>query len=497
VSAWLWWICLALLVGNASAGLAGSLADELLKPGKAADPAQVPTLRVLDDAGQLRWQVPVVLWAAPREELGGYLYPCGVPLDKPLDLRAPLVFVGYGMTTKDRDDYGGQRIEGSIAVIFTGPRAESGTGAVQESADEFRAAVQHKVENAKAHGALAVLLERDPLQGPCTEQFEDHPSQITELPPASPTLRFSSVGELVLPTFSIGSWTLETIVALSSDLFKAPNTTGNATLRYLVQDAASRGKGVGPVPLALQAEVSWTSGQLRKAAGRRCDIWYQSSAALGQDLSKSAETCDRAIEQLEGLLATHLDGRISVLLFPDWRSKLFCTGTLGWGAGSEWTVALVYQGDGAKAEPFLIHELCHVVAYRQGNPPPAFDEGLAELVGDVLGDLAAVTAGPVDADRVTAENLAQGQLWSVKELLAIPPSRWGTWEGRSPVSYPEAASFCAYAIRKIGFSGFRDLYRTLKRNDLDYNLRAIERALGKDIGTIEGDWHAYLRGISR
>jgi hypothetical protein len=493
-----WWVCVALFIGNASAALAGSLADELLKPGKAADPAQVPTLRMLDDAGQLRWQVPVVLWAAPREELGGYQYPCGVPVDRPLHIQAPLVFVGYGLTTADRDDYAGQRIEGSIAVIFTGTaQAESEKSASQDEADEFRAAVQKKVENAKEHGAVAVLLERDPSQPPCQEGFLLWPNRVSDLPMAAPTIWPYQAGQLPLPTFSIGTRTLEAIVALSSDLFKAGITTGNVALRLLAGEAAGQGKGLGPVPLALQAEISWTSGQLRKAAGRRCDVWYQTGAALGQDLARSAETCDKTIEQLEELLAVHLDGRISVLLFPDWRSKLFSTGTVGWGYASGSSVALVYEGEWAKAEPTLVHELCHVVAGTQGHPPAAFDEGLARLVGDVLGDLAVVTSGPVEADRATATNLEQGQLWNLKELLAIPESEWGTPERRSLVSYPEAASFCAYVIRRIGFPGFRDLYRTLKPGDVGYDVQTIERALRQDLAAIEADWHAYLGGIGR
>lgn len=499
VSAWPRWICLALFIGNASAALAGSLADELLKPGKAADLAQAPTLRVLDDAGRLRWQVPVVLWAAPREEIGGYLYPCGVPLDKPFDLRAPLVFVGYGITTEKCDDYAGQRIDGSVAVIFTGtPRAKSQEKAAgQDDPEAVAKLIQEKVNNAKAHGGVAVLLERDPSLPPCQGDFLLLPNQVADLPMAAPTIWPYQVGQLSLPTFSIGGRTLEAIVALSSDLFNAGITAGNIALRQLVEEATSRGKGCGPVPLYLQAEISWIGGQLQKAEGRRCDIWYQPGGAEGPDASTLVRTCDSAVEQLEKLFSSRLSKRTTILLFDDWRSKLFCTGTLGWGAASDSRIALVYEGGGSGPEPTLIHELCHVVARTQGNPPAAFDEGLAELVGDTLGDLAMVRSGSVGADRTTATNLQQGQLWTLRELLAIPESEWGTPKRRSLVSYPEAASFCAYLIRRIGFTGFRDIYRTLRPGDVDYNVQVIERALGHDLGTIEGDWHTYLQGMSR
>jgi len=497
VTAWLWWMCLALLLESTSIAVAGSAADELSKPGKAADAAQVPTLRVVDDAGQLRWQVPVVLWAAPREEIGGYPYPCGVPLDRPLHVQGRLVFVGYGLTRDNWDDYAGQRIDGSVAVMFTGaPRAKPQEKTTdQDSIAEWAKLVQQKVENAKAHGAVAVLLERDPSLGPCHEDILLYPSQVGDVPMAAPTIWFYQAAPLALPTLSIGGRTLEAIVALSSDLFEAGITTGNMALRLLAEEAASRGKGLGPVPLYLQAEVSWADGQLRKAAGRRCDIWYQPGGADAPDAGNLVRTCDTTVEQLEKLFSSHLGKRTTILLFHDWRSKLFCTGTLGWGAGSGSRIALVYEGKGSGPDATLVHELCHLVAATQGNPPAAFDEGLAELVGDTLGDLAKVISGSVGADRTTATNLRQNQLWTLRELLAIPESEWGTPKRRSLVSYPEAASFCAYLIRRIGFAGFQDLYRTLKPADEDGNVHAIERALGQDLRTVEDDWHAYLRRI--
>ncbi len=182
---------------------------------------------------------------------------------------------------------------------------------------------------------------------------------------------------------------------------------------------------------------------------------------------------------------------MTILLFADWRSKLICTGHCGWGAASGSMMAMVYEGGGQESSVTLAHEICHLVAGTIGGPPACFDEGLGRLVGDTLGDLTKVDSGSLAADEATAAFLEEGKLWSLPELLKLPDI--GPLESRSDVAYPEAASFCAYLIREVGFDGFRTLYTTLARGDFEGNVTLIEEACGASLTEIEEDWHRRLR----
>lgn len=494
---WLMAACLAVPGAIPSKGEAASLSDDLREAASAADPTSVPVLRVLDSEGDVRWQLPMVLWVAPRAEIGGYSYPCAVPLAEALSIKGPLVFVGYGLTRDDWDDYGGKRIEGSVAVVFNGlPRlGPSMDRAAPREPEIWVELIQEKVHNAQSHGAIAVLLERNPLLPPCQDDFLLYPKKIADLPMAAPTICCWGAGDLPLPTLSIGTRTLEVVVAHSSDLFHSGITTGNLSLRYLTEDCESQRRGLGPIPLGLWGEVSWTGGQLRKQQGERCNVWYQPGSPAARDIEHLVLVCDDAIGNLESLLSARLDEPVTILLFADWRSKLICTATLGWGHASGARMVMVYEGGGGEGSSTLVHEMCHLVAGTIGSPPAAFDEGLARLVGNTLGALHLVPCGPVEADLTTAANLRQGDLWSLRELLDIPGSEWGTPPRRPIVSYPEAASFCAYLIRRIGFDGFRDLYRSLTSADLRQNVELIEKAAKCGLDKLEADWHSYLRGL--
>ena len=486
-------VCAVVLMALTAVAKDNSASMSLLRPGKAADPAAAPMLRVLDGEGALRWQVPVGLWTAPRSELGGYNYPCGVPLDRAFVSKGPLVFVGYGLTRDNWDDYAGQRVDGSIAVVLTGvPQIEvSAEGTASSGNDAWVALIQEKVENARAHGAVAVLLERNPLLPPCQGDVFPFPKNLVDVPMAAPAVVFWAAGQLSLPTFSAGQRTLETILAFSSDLFEESGP-GAFPLRMLIQDAENEKRGLGPISLNLSAEVSWGGGLLRKRSGHRCDIWYQPGSPAERDISELLAACDSTLQSLESLLSARLSERVTVLLFADWRSKLFCTSSLGAGHASGTRTAMVYEGTGGAAGAILAHEMCHLVAEVIGRPPACFDEGLGRLVGDTVGNLGLVQAGSVDADRATAANLRAGRLWSLRELLDIPRDEWGLPERRPLVSYPEAASFCAYLIRRVGFNGFRDLYVSLKQDDSQGNVQLLERTLGESLDAIEADWHRIV-----
>ncbi len=476
----------ALASAPASAGLSAYLRERA----EAAPAGAVPVLRVLDEAGELRWQLPVGLWGSPKAEFGGYHYPGAVPTDAPLRLEGPLVFVGYGLTREDWDDYRGERIEGAIAVIVMGeptrdPAAERVNAPDVESWEKL---VQEKVDNAKDHGAVAVLLERNPLMPPCEG---GQPKVATDLPVGPPTSRNWRAERLALPTMSMGSALLEVIVSQSSDLFRSGITVLDRSLTHLIEDAEKRAAGLGPIPLGLRGEVQWEGGRLEHRAAGRCDLWYQPGSPAERDLESLTRAAEDTLRSLESLLSARLEERVTILLFADWHSKLVCTGHIGWGAAGGTRMAMVYEGGGGEGNSTLAHELCHLVAGTIGSPPACFDEGLGHLVGVTLGDLTKVDAGSVAADEATAAFLEDGKLWSLPDLLGLPDI--GSTESRSEVAYPEAASFCAYLIREVGFEGFRILYTTLDRKDFKGNVVLIEQACGASLSEIEDDWHAKLR----
>jgi hypothetical protein len=299
--------------------------------------------------------------------------------------------------------------------------------------------------------------------------------------------------ELPLPTFCAGTDTLGVIVGLSSDLYGGHRTPGDGALTGLLREAESAKRGLGPVLLALVGELIWEGGQLQKWEGRRCTVWYQPGSPAARDVDAVGRECESALRDIELLLSAHVEERVIVLLFGDWRSKMYGTRTLGWGSGGDGRMAMVYEGTDADRET-LLHELCHVVAGAMGsnNPPACLAEGLGELVGKTRGELRSVQAGRIGADEVTAANLCGGRLWTLQELIqlsAIGP------EGTNPaVAYPEAASLCAFLIRQVGFDGFRKLYRELKSGDLPLITAGLERATGRDLTQLEADWHAYLTG---
>jgi hypothetical protein len=81
-------------------------------------------------------------------------------------LEAQVVFAGYGITAEDKgyDDYAGLDVTGKLVLVFRhAPREKDPEGSFESEADDRHTTFEAKAENARAHGAVGMLLVTDPL----------------------------------------------------------------------------------------------------------------------------------------------------------------------------------------------------------------------------------------------------------------------------------------------------------------------------------------------
>jgi hypothetical protein len=140
--------------------------------------------------------------------------------------------------------------------------------------------------------------------------------------------------------------------------------------------------------------------------------------------------------------------------------------------------------------------MVHILAGPIGDPPAAFNEGLAVYLSERLGAQALEYLG---GGRLTiAQRIAQfrqtGSWIGLEELLTYPDI--GPEESRPEISYPEAASFVEYLIRHGGKDRFLEAYRTLKnsasKNDVEQNAQKLAGIYGRTVRQLEADWKAGL-----
>jgi Peptidase family M28/PA domain len=84
-----------------------------------------------------------------------------------LDLKAPIVFVRYGITAPeyDYDDYAGVDATGKIALMFDHePEEDDPTSRFNGTGQTLHAGRMVKVTNARRHGAVAVLIASEPIR---------------------------------------------------------------------------------------------------------------------------------------------------------------------------------------------------------------------------------------------------------------------------------------------------------------------------------------------
>jgi hypothetical protein len=126
-----------------------------------------------------------------------------------VDLVGPVVFAGYGITAPEYgyDDYARIDVKGKIVVLFDHePQEKDPTSVFHGTGHTLHAGRWMKVDNARRHGALAVLIGPDSL---------NHPPSVTA--PPRPPLRAGAPPQSMddpsqIPAFSITTATLAEIL---------------------------------------------------------------------------------------------------------------------------------------------------------------------------------------------------------------------------------------------------------------------------------------------
>jgi Peptidase MA superfamily len=118
------------------------------------------------------------------------------------------------------------------------------------------------------------------------------------------------------------------------------------------------------------------------------------------------------------------------------------------------------------------HELMHVMAKYvwQGNPKTWLNEGLAVYADDRWYGYR--------LHNLNKYLLQQGKLIPLEKLI----QHFGS---SVMIAYPQAGSFVKYLYEQYGADKVRDLWSSGTARDL-------KRALGKDIATLETEWHSKL-----
>jgi len=185
--------------------------------------------------------------------------------------------------------------------------------------------------------------------------------------------------------------------------------------------------------------------------------------------------------------------RIELVLFEDKKTKHWETGHQGMGWAFGKTMVEVYN-EKESLDPF--HETVHVLMGQFGSPPALFNEGFAVYMSERLGAHALKDLGggqATIADR--ARELKAKEDWiALAELMTY--TEIGSAESRSPIAYPEAASFVKFLIDTYGKEKFLQVYQTLK-NTSNPEVRArnaaeLETIYGRSVPQLQEAWEAAL-----
>jgi Zn-dependent M28 family amino/carboxypeptidase len=210
---------------------------------------------------------------SPPEFVGGYR--------DDLDLTAPLVFAGYGITVPGLgpdlgyDDYRGIDAKGKIALVFDHEPQEDDPSSVFNGAGNTRHATSRvKALNAQAHGALAVIVMPEPNRKHLSnaERAKRIGGSVTRVP--SIPVQARADDELHIPILSLTD-------PVTKALFAAAGLDASALQAAIDHDLAPHGAAMATAPLHVHLENT----------ERRHGMSYNVAAILpGSDPKLAGET---------------------------------------------------------------------------------------------------------------------------------------------------------------------------------------------------------------
>ncbi len=219
----------------------------------------------------------------------------------------------------------------------------------------------------------------------------------------------------------------------------------------------------------------------RTLHGQRCDVFY-SPNVLERDAELTMRDCDAHVAELEAWFETQGPPRITVFLFESEAQKGRLMGATGTLIAKPWRREIYIQAL-RYPHPVLRHELAHVVS-------GSFAPGPFRVAGPLGGWLpnpgriegAAVAAAPDDSE-LTLQEWARAML----ELRILPPLssifRLTFLGENSSKAYTVAGAFISWLHETYGARVLRDWYGGGE----------LQALTGKDLQSLEGEWHASLR----
>ena len=179
---------------------------------------------------------------APPSYTGGYR--------DDVDLTAPLVFAGYGITVPglDYDDYRGIDARGKIALVFDHePQEDDPASRFNGAGNTRHATARVKALNAQAHGALAVIVLPEPNRKHLSnaERSRRIGGSITRTPPLP--LQARADDELHIPVLTLTD-------PVTKAIFAAAGMDAGALQAAIDRDLAPHGAALATAPLHLHIE---------------------------------------------------------------------------------------------------------------------------------------------------------------------------------------------------------------------------------------------------
>jgi hypothetical protein len=206
---------------------------------------------------------------APPDFAGGYR--------DDVDLTAPLVFAGYGITVPGLgyDDYRGIDARGRVALVFDHePQEDDAASRFNGAGNTRHATARVKALNAQAHGAVAVIILPEPNRKHLSnaERSKRIGGSVTRTPPLPVQARADD--ELHIPVLTLAD-------PVTQALFAAAGLDAGALQAAIDRDLAPHGTAMATPPLHIHLENS----------ERRRGTSYNVAALLpGSDPALAGET---------------------------------------------------------------------------------------------------------------------------------------------------------------------------------------------------------------